>query len=419
MHLPSASTTAVYSSSSVGNISADWSSGSAATYKGGMLEPPPNGSGSSSPQRSQQDLWWTERLVLEAQQEYPGELGKSFTLTITVSTSPPQVTTYSKAIKVTVDGPREPRSKTSPTGGHQFRALGLGQRPFLDAPFSSHFRELESFRRKAPVPSLAPLGSNHSSSNSTINSDCQGYKPNAPQIQENNLMGAAEWTGYTPSTTSSSYPSYPSLQSNAAYAYETPSTVVDHHSNFHLPTVLPDIQPFCSPTDPYHHTGLPPTGAPVSAAAIVSPQPPVCSPTYATTKTDIEPSAYSSYNNWSNGYNNYQYGSCPAQPQYPGHTAPTMVLYPQLYSTVNQNQIHLHLHGTDKLEQYLGPESSLTISSIPGSRSGIEIGIGTSDHDVGLLAAESEHNTHPDEVEAHEHREGDVVGDPSSVWRPY
>lgn len=39
--------------------------------------------------------------------------GKSFTLTITVSTNPPMITTYSKAIKVTVDGPREPRSKTS------------------------------------------------------------------------------------------------------------------------------------------------------------------------------------------------------------------------------------------------------------------------------------------------------------------
>lgn len=39
--------------------------------------------------------------------------GKSFTLTITVSTQPPQVATYNKAIKVTVDGPREPRSKTS------------------------------------------------------------------------------------------------------------------------------------------------------------------------------------------------------------------------------------------------------------------------------------------------------------------
>lgn len=38
--------------------------------------------------------------------------GKSFTLTITIQTAPVQVTTYMKAIKVTVDGPREPRSKT-------------------------------------------------------------------------------------------------------------------------------------------------------------------------------------------------------------------------------------------------------------------------------------------------------------------
>lgn len=39
--------------------------------------------------------------------------GKSFTLTIMLSTNPPQIGTYNKAIKVTVDGPREPRSKTS------------------------------------------------------------------------------------------------------------------------------------------------------------------------------------------------------------------------------------------------------------------------------------------------------------------
>uniref|UniRef100_A0AAY4DI11 Runt domain-containing protein n=1 Tax=Denticeps clupeoides TaxID=299321 RepID=A0AAY4DI11_9TELE len=38
--------------------------------------------------------------------------GKSFTLTITVFTSPPQVATYHRAIKVTVDGPREPRRTT-------------------------------------------------------------------------------------------------------------------------------------------------------------------------------------------------------------------------------------------------------------------------------------------------------------------
>lgn len=41
------------------------------------------------------------------------DAGKSFTLTIMLQTSPPQVATLSKAIKVTVDGPREPRSKTS------------------------------------------------------------------------------------------------------------------------------------------------------------------------------------------------------------------------------------------------------------------------------------------------------------------
>ncbi|KAM9454597.1 runt-related transcription factor 1 isoform 3-T4 [Clarias gariepinus] len=45
--------------------------------------------------------------------------GKSFTLTITVFTNPPQVATYQRAIKITVDGPREPRHsrqmQTSPS----------------------------------------------------------------------------------------------------------------------------------------------------------------------------------------------------------------------------------------------------------------------------------------------------------------
>ncbi|XP_044739046.1 runt-related transcription factor 1 [Chrysoperla carnea] len=54
--------------------------------------------------------------------------GKSFTLTIIVSTSPPQVATYNKAIKVTVDGPREPRSKTRHQGFHPF---AFGPRPFV------------------------------------------------------------------------------------------------------------------------------------------------------------------------------------------------------------------------------------------------------------------------------------------------
>lgn len=39
--------------------------------------------------------------------------GKLFSLMITIHTCPMQVATFSKAIKVTVDGPREPRSKSS------------------------------------------------------------------------------------------------------------------------------------------------------------------------------------------------------------------------------------------------------------------------------------------------------------------
>lgn len=279
-------------------------------------------------------------------------------------------------------------------------------------------------------------------------------------------MGAAEWTGYTPSSsagTSSAYSSYhhhhphhhqstlppppPTLQppsvtnSSAATAasisYGTvasyDSGVISDHTNFHLPTVLTDMQPFCSTSD-YHHTGIAPTSA--GAGAIVPHvQPPICSPTYGSTKPEIDSlnAGYPSYNNWSNGYNNYQYGSCAAQAQYSGHTAPTMVLYPQLYSTVNQNQIHLHLHGTDKLEQYLGPENSLTISSIAGSRSGIEIGIGTSDHEQqSALGHDTQHTSEHQQQQHHhvsqqdsdvstvqDHHRDDEVVDPGSVWRPY
>ncbi|KAL3204734.1 hypothetical protein MRX96_011711 [Rhipicephalus microplus] len=61
----------------------------------------------------------------------PTGSGKSFTITITLSTNPPQVATYTKAIKVTVDGPREPRSKTRTyflerrDRGHQWPAAAV------------------------------------------------------------------------------------------------------------------------------------------------------------------------------------------------------------------------------------------------------------------------------------------------------
>lgn len=115
-----------------------------------------------------------------------------------------------------------------PTGGPHYRALGLGQRPYIDG-FPKALHELETLRRSAKVAAattaaaaaatsataatavaaaaaavavtptgggggvgggvgsgaglVQQLSSNYSSPNSTINSDCQVYKPNAPHIQ--------------------------------------------------------------------------------------------------------------------------------------------------------------------------------------------------------------------------------------------
>lgn len=83
--------------------------------------------------------------------------------------------------------------------------------------------------------------------------------------------------------------------------------------------------------------------------------------------------------NTSWAYNSFQYPSCATAggPNSQYSATPTMVLYPQLYSTVNQNQIHLHLHATtnsEKLEQYFG-----AVESGPGPSKGVEVGIRTSD----------------------------------------
>ncbi|CAK9297271.1 unnamed protein product [Gordionus sp. m RMFG-2023] len=71
--------------------------------------------------------------------------GKSFNIVITVHCCPPEVATYRKAIKITVDGPREPRSKN-------IRMLLMDQ-PSLPIPL------LES--SQMPIPSSFYL-SNHS-----------------------------------------------------------------------------------------------------------------------------------------------------------------------------------------------------------------------------------------------------------------
>ncbi|GLV34613.1 runt [Carabus blaptoides fortunei] len=61
--------------------------------------------------------------------------GKSFSITIMISSLPLQIATYTKAIKVTVDGPREPRTKSSYQYGYGM-GMGLpgGFNPFLLNP---------------------------------------------------------------------------------------------------------------------------------------------------------------------------------------------------------------------------------------------------------------------------------------------
>ncbi|XP_053489827.1 RUNX family transcription factor 2a isoform X1 [Ictalurus furcatus] len=84
--------------------------------------------------------------------------GKSFTLTITVFTNPPQVATYHRAIKVTVDGPREPRR-------HR-QKLEDPPKPGL---FSERLSELERLRHstmRVAVPTQSPRPSLNAAANS-------------------------------------------------------------------------------------------------------------------------------------------------------------------------------------------------------------------------------------------------------------
>ncbi|XP_017473902.1 PREDICTED: protein lozenge-like [Rhagoletis zephyria] len=273
--------------------------------------------------------------------------------------------------------------------------MGISQTFLESSSYPSHMRDYEvrrSMRQATAVSTNAttlPQLANHSSPNSsrTINTDA--YKPNAAEISESNqLMGATDWTTGYASTSPGAYSGYrthpnsyqyphPTQPAAATtnlshYGYDTsvPPPLAVEHPNLHVPSMLTDMSALC-PTSDYSHSGMT-----ASASSFVPhAQAPICSPThYGGCKSEMESlnPTYSSYNSFANGYSNYNYSSCAAQgAAYPGQTPHTMVLYPQLYSTVNQNQIHVHVH-----------ENSLTISSLAGCRPSIEIGIGTSDHET-------------------------------------
>ncbi|XP_031220308.1 runt-related transcription factor 1 isoform X2 [Mastomys coucha] len=126
--------------------------------------------------------------------------GKSFTLTITVFTNPPQVATYHRAIKITVDGPREPR---------RHRQKLDDQTKPGSLSFSERLSELEQLRRTAmrvsphhPAPTPNPRASlNHSTA---FNPQPQSQMQDARQIQPSPPWSYDQSYQYLGSITSSS-----------------------------------------------------------------------------------------------------------------------------------------------------------------------------------------------------------------------
>jgi len=82
--------------------------------------------------------------------------GKSFTITITINAHPSLVATYNKAIKVTVDGPREPRTKSRMFPG-VFGPMGLFQHHWMDPNYLPHWEYV--LRSSAAAAAAATDGS--------------------------------------------------------------------------------------------------------------------------------------------------------------------------------------------------------------------------------------------------------------------
>uniref|UniRef100_A0A182N4W1 Runt domain-containing protein n=1 Tax=Anopheles dirus TaxID=7168 RepID=A0A182N4W1_9DIPT len=471
---------------------------------------------------------------------------KSFTLTITICTTLPQVTTYCKAIKVTVDGPREPRSKTNTP---QMRPPPLHR--FLEQPAFNHHHYptrasfgggtggngngglgtagpgtgtgapagLGSGNGKSASVSYSGGGTTTGSTalhphhhhhhhhhhgagggggggqgggggpgtgNMTINTSAESSSDYKPNLALSDYTNVADWTNGLGAASGTSYMNtFSPLQSSppSYVAYES-CPMVDH-PNYSLAASGDNMQPY---QDYYGLSGPPPPPPVAAVAPTVNTQAQLGGPiasggsAYVSGKSSdlVEAGSYPSYPHhaqWSNGYHggyhhhqyNHPAASAPGcasslavatQPPASFHTPaappppPPMVLCPQMFSTVNQNQIHVHLHGSgsEKFEHYFGSaDNGFTINSFPGPsiRSvaapvpSVDIG-GIGAHPDGAVAAndtltallsahqDDSHQQHsgagqeqqPQQQQVQQQQdegrgEESVSGDPSSVWRPY
>ncbi|XP_059491218.1 runt-related transcription factor 3-like isoform X2 [Neocloeon triangulifer] len=376
--------------------------------------------------------------------------GKSFSLTISINTSPPQIATYSKAIKVTVDGPREPRSQQQ-----QFRAIALGQRPYLDShPFGNHhLRDIENYRRKSAdtSSSSSSLGNANASSVTPLATFKTPHTPPSTDPLATNVANAdldmpsseSSWNGFCSST----YPSYhltsSPLQSSGYTPFATDiSTLAENNPtpiSHHLPSGLSDHTAMSAeysysesrpktemevlgssrqnaeayspllmryPTDQttapsgYLHTGTSPTSSPTPLSLMSS--------------NPSNSSYIIMHNNYSTNSSFYGSASCPGGSSSPAASStylPPTILYPHLY---NQNhQIHLHLQhdAENKPEVQYSTTTAQDELAIVTSTSNVTIS-GSRAIEQGTMIAETQPVTDDSRYSNDRH------ADPS-VWRPY
>uniref|UniRef100_A0A6J0UGE9 Runt-related transcription factor n=1 Tax=Pogona vitticeps TaxID=103695 RepID=A0A6J0UGE9_9SAUR len=179
--------------------------------------------------------------------------GKSFTLTITVLTNPPQVATYHRAIKVTVDGPREPRR----------------HRQKLDESKPSLFSERLSDLGRIPHPSMR-VGVPTQSPRPPLNSAPSPFNPQG----QSQITGASELGPFSDprqftsiSSLTESRFSNPRMHYPATFTYTPPVTSgmslgmsATTHYHTYLPPPYPGSSqnqsgPFQTSSTPYLYYG--------------------------------------------------------------------------------------------------------------------------------------------------------------------
>ncbi|XP_044275146.1 runt-related transcription factor 2 isoform X1 [Varanus komodoensis] len=181
--------------------------------------------------------------------------GKSFTLTITVLTNPPQVATYHRAIKVTVDGPREPRR----------------HRQKLDDSKPSLFSERLSDLGRIPHPSMR-VGVPTQSPRPPLNSAPSPFNPQG----QSQITDPRQAQSSPPWSYDQSYPSYLSQMTSPSIHSTTP---LSSTRGTGLPAItdvprrLSDSEP-CTPDTPSATASPSSSEDPAALTAPPSPSPP-------------------------------------------------------------------------------------------------------------------------------------------------